>query len=494
MSDALDQLRELQAQDLPIHGGRSLAYVFDSGLEAVQQVGAQAVAAYAGSNGLDPSAFPSMLTMENELVGFACDLVEAPPEAVGTVTSGGTESIMLAVQGARDARPDIKTPNMILPATAHASFFKAANYFKVELRVISVDDHFRAQVGPMAQAMDDNTVLVVASAPSYAHGVIDPIAWLGAAAASRGVPLHVDACIGGWVLAYADRIGRVKPSWNFAVPGVSSISVDLHKYGYTPKGASILLHRDPAGRRPTYFASAAWPGYTMINTTMQSTKSGGPLAGAWATVRTVGHEGYAELARDCLDAVDLLVAGIEKIDGLSLAVKPDSTLIALVADETCDVFTIADEMVERGWYVQPQMAWRQTPPTLHLSVSAATLPLVDECLETLSTAVDVARETGPATVDSQVLAILQSLVPEHLTDDDFDALLEAAGLTTEAQAASPTSTPASETVLPGSRLPTRMAPINVLLNRAAPRLREAILAAYLDRLFRPVRTARPGPR
>lgn len=153
------------------------------------------------------------------------------------------------------------------------------------------------------------------------------------------------------------------------------------------------------------------------------------------------------------------------------------------------MFTIADAMVERGWYVQPQMAWRQTPPTLHLSVSAATLPLVEECLETLAP-----RSTWPArpvgTVDSQVLSILQPLVPERLTEEDFDALLEAAGLTTEAQAASS----ASKTVLPGPRLPTRMASINVLLNRAAPRLREAILTAYLDRLFRPARTARPGPR
>ena len=472
MSTALDRLRALQAQDLPVHGGRTLAYVYDSGVEDVRRLSAEAVALYAGANGLDPSAFPSMLTMENELVGFACDLVDAPPTAVGTVTSGGTESIMLAVQGARDARPGIRYPRMVLPTTAHPSFLKAAGYFGVEPVFVPVDAEHRAQVGPMAEAMGDDTVLVVASAPSYAHGVVDPIAWLGAAASAKGVPLHVDACIGGWILAYADRIGRVKPAWTFAVPGVTSISVDLHKYGYAPKGTSILLHRTSADRRPTYFASAAWPGYTMVNTTMQSTKPGGPLAGAWVTVQTIGHDGYAELARACLDAVDLVVAGIEKIEGLELVVRPDSTLVALTCDASADVFTIADEMLERGWYVQPQLSWEGHPPTLHLSVSAATLPLVNECVEVLAASLKAARALGPLEVDPAVLGILAGLVPERLSDADFDALLIAAGLASEGGA--PT-------------LPKRMAGINVLLDAAPPALREALLVAYLDRLFRPVR-------
>jgi glutamate/tyrosine decarboxylase-like PLP-dependent enzyme len=475
MDSALARLQQLQARDRPIHGGRTLAYVFDSGLEEVDRLAAEAVARYAGANGLDPSAFPSMLIMENELVGFACDLVEAPPTAVGTVTSGGTESIMLAVQGARDARPRIRNPTMVMPSTAHASFLKAAAYFGVEPVVVPVDGEFRAQVGPMAQAMTADTVLAVASAPSYAHGVVDPVAWLGAAAAAKGVPLHVDACIGGWILAYAERIGRVKPAWNFSVPGVTSISVDLHKYGYTPKGASILLHRTPADRRPTYFASAAWPGYTMVNTTMQSTKPGGPLAGAWVTVQSIGHEGYLDLARSCLDAVDQIVAGVERLDGVALAVRPDSSLIAIVADDTCDVFTIADEMAGRGWYVQPQMTWEGNPPTLHLSVSAATRPLVDDCLAALGESVAAAQALGPVEVDRNILKILRELRPEKLTDEDFDALLLAGGLAGEVGE------------LGVVTLPEKMAPVNVLLNASGPALREALVVAYLDRLFRPVR-------
>src|SRR5690606_15034455 len=217
------------------------------------------------------------------------------------------------------------------------------HYFGVEAVVVDVGDTFRAVPEAMAAAVaaaPDDTVLVAVSAPSYAHGVVDPVPPIGARAAERGIRCHVDACIGGWVLPYAARLGRQVPPWTFAVEGVTSISVDLHKYGYTPKGASILLHRSPAHRRPQYFAHADWPGYTMLNSTLQSTKSGAPLAAAWAVVRTIGDQGYLELTRQVLDGVDALVEGIAAIDGLSLLARPDSTLVTFTTDASCDVFSI----------------------------------------------------------------------------------------------------------------------------------------------------------
>ena len=333
MTDPLARLRELQRGDLPVHGGRTLAYVYDSGDPEVDRIGREAVAAYAASNGLDPTAFPSLLQMENELVGFACNLLDAPDTAVGTVTSGGTESVLLAVQGARDSRPDVERPTMVIPSTAHAAFHKAAHYFGVEAVVVPVGPDFRADAAAMAAAMDDSTVLVAASAPSYAHGVVDPVTEIAAAASKAGVRCHVDACIGGWVLPYAPRLGRVVPPWTFAVDGVTSISVDTHKYAYAPKGTSILLHRDPSLRKPQIFASAAWPGYTMLNSTMQSTRSGGPVAGTWAVVQHIGDAGYQRLARDVLDAVYAIKEIVDDVDALSLAAQPDSTLVALVTDE-----------------------------------------------------------------------------------------------------------------------------------------------------------------
>jgi glutamate/tyrosine decarboxylase-like PLP-dependent enzyme len=469
MSDVLARLRELQSADVPVTGGRTLAYVYDSGLEEVDRVGREAVAAYAGSNGLDPTAFPSLLTMENELVGFAASLLDGPPTTVGTVTSGGTESVLLAVQGARDSRPDVEHPRMVLPVTAHAAFHKAAHYFGVEPVLVEVDEEFRARVDEMAAAIDEQTVLVVASAPSYAHGVVDPVTEIASAAAARGVRCHVDACIGGWVLPYAARLGRPVPPWTFAVDGVTSISVDLHKYAYAPKGTSILLHRTPELRRPQFFASARWPGYTMLNPTMQSTKSGGPLAGAWAVVNTLGDEGYLSLTDKVLDGVDRLVEGIGRIDGLRVVVRPDSTLVAFVTDETCDIFTITDAMTRAGWYVQPQLSFAGRPPSIHLSLSAATADHVPEFLDALGSAVRDAVAQGPIAIDPGIVEFVQGLDAATLSDEDFDGLLAAVGMSGG----------------DGVGLPESMAEINALLDLATPALREALLSAFLDRLQRP---------
>lgn len=474
--ELLARLHQMQRADVPVHGGRTLAYVYDSGLADADEVGRAAVAAYAGSNGLDPTAFPSLLQMENELVGSTCALLDAPADAVGTITSGGTESVLLAVQTARDSRPEIARPELVLPTTAHPAFHKAAHYFGVEPVMVAVDDDFRARPAAMAAAITERTVLVVASAPSYAHGVVDPVTGIAAAAAARGVRCHVDACIGGWVLPYATRLGRAVPPWTFNVDGVTSISVDLHKYAYAPKGTSVLLHRTPELRRPQFFASAGWPGYTMLNSTMQSTKSGGPLAGAWAVVNAIGDDGYLELTRTVLDGVDRLVAGIGTISGLRVVGEPDSTLVAVAADDTCDVFTITDAMTRAGWHVQPQLSFHGQPPTIHLSLSAATAPLVEEFLGALRDAVTRASAAGPIRVDPDVVAFVQALDPAALSDADFDGLLAAVGMAGDGQVG----------------LPESMAEINALLDLAAPALREALLVAFLDRLTRPVRPASPG--
>ena len=430
---------------------------------------------YASTNGLDPTAFPSLLHMENDLTGWAARLLDGP-DAVGTVTSGGTESVLLAVLAARDARPGLAHPQMVLPTTAHAAFLKAAHYFGVEAVLVDVDPTtYRADPAAMRAAVTDDTVLLVASAPSYAHGVVDPVPEIAAVALEAGVRCHVDACIGGWVLPYLTAADRASvPSWTFAVAGVTSISVDLHKYAYTPKGVSLLLHRTPALRRTQYFASADWPGYTMLNSTMQSTKSGGPLAAAWAVTSAIGESGYAALARQArAGAVALTAAiGLEWGSGLPhvrVVAEPDSTLVSVESDETCDVFTIADEMLGRGWFVQPQMAYRGMPPTLHLTVSAATEPSVAQFVDALEESVAAAVASGPVAVDPGLAEAAVSLDPTTLDDAAFDGLLALAGLAGG----------------DGLAVPERMAPVNALLDVAPAPLREALLVAFLDRLQRP---------
>jgi sphinganine-1-phosphate aldolase len=481
--NVLDRLRAMQREDMPTHGGRALAYVYDSGMPDADEVGRAAIAAYAASNGLDPTAFPSLLRMENDLVGIACRLLDAPPTAVGSVTSGGTESVLLAVQTARDGRPDVADPTMVLPTTAHAAFHKASHYFGVQAVTVPVTASYRADAAAMAAAIDDSTVLVVASAPSYAHGVVDPVTEIADAARQHGVRCHVDACIGGWVLPYAARLGRDVPPWSFAVEGVTSISVDLHKYAYTPKGASLLLHRTSDLRRPQYFANAGWPGYTMLNSTTQSTRSGGPLAAAWAVVRQIGDDGYLRLTAEVYEGVDRLLAGLREVPQLHVLAKPDTTLLALGTDGSCDVFTLADLMADQGWYVQPQLSFGGEPPSLHLSLSAATAPHVEAFLATLGDAVGQAVAKGPIMVAPEIADFVRGLDAGSLTDEEFDGLLASAGMGAPARQPDEHVAADARAVRPGA-----MAQVNSLLDVAAPALREALLTAFLDRLQRPTAT------
>ncbi len=465
--EILAELRARAAGDLPTHGGRTLAYVYDSGIAEADEVAKQALAMYASTNGLDPTAFPSLLSMEADLVAFARSILHAGHDVVGTVTSGGTESILLAVQSARDAS-GVDRPAMVVPTTIHAAFAKAAHYFGVEMVAVPVGPDFRADVPAMTAAIDrlgDRCVLVAVSTPSYAHGVIDPVEQIAVVTRERGLRLHVDACIGGWVLPWSDTA----PAWDFAVEGVTSLSVDLHKYAYTPKGVSLLLHATPALRRSQYFAYADWPGYTMLNATMQSTKSGGPLAAAWAVVNLIGHTGYRDLVARTLDGTRALVDGIAGIDHLHVVATPDSSLVALGTDDAVDVFTISDLMLDRGWFVQPQMRFGDQPATLHLTICAATAASVPEFLTALTEATAEANAAGPVQIDPFLAEAAAGLDPDTLDDEAFDGLLALAGL---AGAGGEVA------------IPDRLGPVNALVDVAPPRVREALMIAFLDRLSR----------
>lgn len=464
----LAELRELRAADLPTHGGRLFAYVYDPGLDGLDELAHEAYAVSAHVNGLDPTAFPSLLAMENALVGAAARLLGGESGTVGSVTGGGTESLLLAVKAARDARPDLATPRLLVPSTAHAAFAKAAHYLRVALDVVPVGPGLRADPAAMAAAIRPDTVLVVGSAPSYAHGVVDPIPQLAAIAAERGVRLHVDACFGGWVLPYLRRLGAELPAFDFSVPGVTSVSVDLHKYAYAPKGVSILLHRTEELRRPQYFAYASWPGYPLVNPVISSTRSGGPVAAALATLRTIGDAGYLDLAARTRDAVAVLAAAVEATDGVRLFAPPETTVVCLAADPApagVDLFVLADELAARGWHTQPQMAFGDLPPTIHLTVTAAVGSTAAEFGSALAEAVAAARAHGPADVPAALLAATGALRPEMVTSGLVEQLAGGLGL--------------------GGGDFSRMAVVNTLLDAAPPALREALLTGFLSLLQRP---------
>ncbi|BCY05490.1 aminotransferase class V-fold PLP-dependent enzyme [Actinoplanes sp. L3-i22] len=454
----LAELRALREGDLPTHGGRLFAYVYDPAVDGLDELARQAYAVSASVNGLDPTAFPSLLAMENALVGAAARLLGGDVGTVGSVTGGGTESLILAVKTARDAHPAIKEPRLVVPSTAHAAFAKAAHYLRVGLDVVPVRD-LRADPVAMAAAIGPDTVLVAASAPSYAHGVVDPIPALAAVASERGVRFHVDACFGGWILPYLRRLGADLPPFDLSVPGVTSISVDLHKYAYAPKGVSILLHRTEELRRPQYFAYADWPGYTMINPVISSTRSGGPIAAALATLRSIGDAGYLGLAASTREAVDILSAAVEEISGVRLYAPPESSVVCLASDGV-DLFVLADELAARGWHTQPQMAYRDLPPTIHLTVTASVRAEAPSFAADLSAAVAAAQARGPVEIPP-----LPPLTPDLITPELIAGLAEGLGL--------------------GAGDFSRMAQVNALLNAAPPALREALLTGFLSLLQRP---------
>jgi sphinganine-1-phosphate aldolase len=478
---ALDEVRRLRAGDRPTHGGRLFAYVYDPAVPGLDDLTAAAHRESAHVNGLDPTAFPSLLAMENALVGAAGRLLgggpgTSAPDVVGSVTSGGTESLILAVKAARDAHPEIAAPRIVVPSTAHAAFAKAAHYLRVALDVVPVPpETLRPEPTAMAAAIGPDTVLVACSAPSYAHGVIDPVVEIAAVAAEAGVRCHVDACFGGWALPYLRRLGEPVPAFDFTVPGVTSISVDLHKYAYAPKGVSVLLHRDAAGRAPQYFAYADWPGYTMINPVIASTRSGGPIAAAYATLRHLGDAGYLRLAATTRDAVAGLADAVRAVDGLRLMAEPESTVVCFTATEDGpDLFVLVDELTARGWHTQPQLSYADLPASVHLTVTASVAPRVAEFGPDLAAAVEATHAAGPVRLPAELVSLVGVLTPEALTPEVVAGLAAGLGL-----GGDPNS---DDTVGP---LPERMAVVNTLLDAAAPALRERLLVEFVGLLQRP---------
>ncbi|MFC9944391.1 pyridoxal phosphate-dependent decarboxylase family protein [Streptomyces pratensis] len=473
-AEVLAELRALRRADAPTRGGRTFAYVYDAGLDGLDELAAEAYTAFATVNGLDPTVFPSVARLENDVVGAVAALLGAPG-AQGTFTSGGTESILLAVKTARDHARSVRGitgPQLVLPSTAHAAFHKAAAYLGVEPVVVPVDpDTYRADAAAMAAALTDRTALVVASTPSYAHGVVDPVAEIAAAAAGRGVLCHVDACIGGWILPHLRRAGREVEPFDLTVPGVTSLSVDLHKYAYADKGASVVLYRDAELRRHQYFAHAGWPGYPVVNPTVQGTKSGGLLAQAWAVLQYVGEEGYTALAGRVAEASDRLLAGLRSFDGVRVLGDPAAGLVAFTVEgeggpDLSLLLHLADEMRELGWYLQPQLSFDGLPPNLHLTLTPATVGQVDALLDDLGTALGKARALEPVTVDPGLAGLAAGLDPQTLGPDEVAAVLAFAGLGG------------------GGGLPGRTAPVLVLLDALPGPLKERLLSEFIGSVFR----------
>ena len=389
LDDILGDLRAKGTADAKWREGRVFSLVYHAG-EEHEHVVQRAHALYASANLLNPMAFGSLKQIEREIIEMAAGLFHGPPTAVGTVTSGGTESILCAVAAYRDRarrkKPWILWPELVVPTTIHPAFDKAAHYFGVKLVKVPVGPDYRADVRAMAKAIGWRTIGICASAPQYAHGVVDPIEELAALAHKKGLPMHVDACVGGFILPWLERLGRPVPRWDFRNAGVTSISADLHKYGYAGKGASTLVWRSIDDMRHQIFVATDFPGGIYASPTLLGTRPGGPIAAAWATLQSFGVAGYLALAKQAADTADRLRAGIVAIPGLVLVGKSDSTIVSYAAIGM-NVYALADRLEARGWTIDRQ----QRPASIHLTVTANHAPVVDDYLRDLRAAVDEVR-------------------------------------------------------------------------------------------------------
>ena len=384
----LAQLDALKEHDVRWRDGRAFTLAYYAGPE-VSAVADEAHRRFSTDNALNTDAFPSLRTIQAEVVAIVGDWLQAGPDGAGFMTSGGTESILMAVKAARErgrAERGISRPNVVLPTSAHAAFEKGCYYFGLESRRVAVRDDWRADADAMADAIDDDTVLVVGSAPQYPQGVVDPIADIAALAAERDINCHVDACMGGVTLTYLARLGYDITPWNFTVPGVTSISVDLHKFGYTAKGASVIMHRSKRLRAYQTFVTDNWLGGMYGSSGVLGTKGGGPMAAAWAVMHHLGDEGYLRLTADARRATEAIVAAVRSMPELVLRAEPDAMLISFGAADpaSLDVFAVADALWRRGWYVDRQ----GPPPSLHLTVNAVHADKVVPFLADLRASID----------------------------------------------------------------------------------------------------------
>jgi glutamate/tyrosine decarboxylase-like PLP-dependent enzyme len=457
-----------RAGDMNWREGRTWAYVYDPGPEA-EEVIKQAYMMFLTENALDPTVFPSVLRFENELVAMASAHLSGDDEVVGNFTSGGTESIMLAVKTARDyfraRRPEIREPEIILPVTAHAAFQKAAHYLCLKPVLVPVDPAtFKADPEAVRQAITPNTILLTGSAVSYAHGVVDPIRELGQIALEHDLLLHVDACMGGFLLPYFRRLGAPVADFDLSVPGVTSISMDFHKYAFAAKGASVVLYRDKELRRHQIYTCAQWTGYTVVNPTILSSKSAGPLAAAWAVLHFIGDDGYLEIARQVMDAARRIADAIDEMEDLRLLGRPEMNLVAFTSD-TVSVFHIIDEMKARAWYIQPQLEFHGSKENIHLSINPASVKWVDALLADLRVCVEKARTLESGKVAEAVRNAFSSMDPASFTEETFSQMLGMVGIQ-------------------GAALPERMAEINEILNALPVQLREKLVTEFMNELLK----------
>jgi len=417
-NEVLGKMSKLRSDDADWRSGRTFSLVYFAEEEILSLI-KEAYTMFFSENGLSPMAFPSLQHFEAEILSMTAAMLGGRPESAGTMTSCGTESILMAVKTIRDwagaERPHIKEPEMVLPISAHPAFEKAAHYFHVKPIHIPLRDDLRADVDAAESAVTDNTILMVGSAPGYPHGVIDPIPELAAIAKERGFCFHTDSCLGGFLLPWLKRLGYQIPPFDLSVPGVTSISADVHKYGFAAKGASTVIYCDENLRKYQFFAYTDWPGGLYGSPSMAGTRPGGAIAAAWAVMKYLGEEGYLKLAKKIMNISDGLKDGIRSIPELKILGDPVMSVFSFTSD-SLNIYALGDAMEARKWHLDRQ----QLPPSLHMMITPAHESIVEPFLDDLRAA---CREVASSSADGiSGMAALYGMIgalPERGMAKDF---------------------------------------------------------------------------
>ena len=420
--DILGQLDASKAHDPNYKDGRVWSLVYYLNEEHSDFI-KDAYHRFACENGLNPTAFKSLKKFETDVISATADILHGTQDVCGVVTSGGTESCLMAVKTYRDMARDkrrVKRPEMIMAESAHVAWFKASEYFGVKIRLVPLLDDFSPDLRKLKRMINRNTVMILGSAPEYPHGTIDPIAAMGEIAQKHKIPLHVDACVGGFILPFMEMNGEDLPLWDYRVPGVTSISADIHKYGYAAKGASTITYRNLDYLRYQMFVYENWPGGVFASSALLGTRPGGAYAAAWGVLQYFGKEGYRQLARDTLEAVSRMKAGVAEIPELEVMGNPQGPLFAYKSiDPELNIYAVGDQMDAMGWQVNRN----QHPPGLHAMVTAQHLKVVDQYLADLRQSVDVVKanpelgkEGGAATYGMLAYVPLRGMVKKKVLD------------------------------------------------------------------------------
>jgi len=428
--EILMKLKEYSSEDVDPFSGRLFTIAFEPGVEKLRSVAFEAMKMFAFKNMLDFTEFPSMIRMEKDLVDIATSLMHGDEEVTGTFTFGGTESVFLAVKAARDnfilKKGMITIPEIVMPVTGHPCYDKAAEYMGLKVKRVRIDEEsFTADVDAINEAITQNTAMIVASTPNWPLGTIDPVKDLAEVALDKGIWLHVDACVGGFVLPFMKKEGEKIPDFDFRIDGVCSISMDPHKYAYTPIGASIILFRNKSYKFLSQFANLKWPGYPIINPAVLSSRSEALLAAAWATVHFLGEEGYRELARKIINAKNRILKGFRDA---GYRVLGEPSVIAAFTSQELNLFRLSDEMAKKGWIIMPQKGIpnMNIPPSLHLTITPIHDQTADAMLEDLKVCTEEVKGTPPSEAEGLLETfglILSMLAPGEMDISELGKLI-----------------------------------------------------------------------